>query len=580
VDVTLQWIQEKAPIVIPIDLETVGHRLADDTHFRNQFELESCEPLEDLQRNEWEEALFSGAYRDASPSLRCKYGILNIANDKRGARKSSGCTTWSYLQLHPGIRHRATLTPSATGSRRMWSTRLGTMDYYAHVFEEYSDAEFQAAIEVGTRRSESLDSGVMNSLKEVQIHGEVNLSRDIEVVMVHPKLRSECFKEVIEKLAKHCKAPWVWLEETAAESKPAPDSEDEAMEMALMASLRLHEDLSSQYHQREAEDLARALALSTPSVPALPHEDDTEESSLAKAIEASITATATAVAAVPSPSFVPSAPPADTLPAMPTMVQLPDSEYVLKASLENDVRRFRLSWPTAAGAEEITSAIREAVQKSFDLEPDQFSLTYEDEDGDACTLVAATAKDYMASCKGSALKKVHVCRVPQKLRTLCRIPQVSQVHIWPSPEEAVSATDAKASNNDAVVSAAVDQEVISNQLELRQQLTAGQSQLEVLDLRSGLADINSRLDQFETALSKAEEKEGQLPAEDSDASTKVPEADEADRSSDGSVQENSNATTTAAQEFSIVTPPSSPRGFAPAAGPLLVNWQLATGRAG
>jgi len=132
-------------------------------------------------------------------------------------------------------------------------------------------------------------------------------------------------------------------------------------------------------------------------------------------------------------------------------------QYVLKASLNNDVRRFRLSWPSAASGEEIINAICDAVQRSFDLPMAEHCLKYEDDDGDFCTLVKLTVVDYLSSRQGSTLKKVFVCR------------KEPTADIGASTEPSVS--------SEATLSQAAPQMSIANEEEEVQAASEGNSQV-------------------------------------------------------------------------------------------------------
>jgi len=91
----------------------------------------------------------------------------------------------SYLLLRD-IRLRTTF--SATDSAGLKSERLATVDYFAHVLNMFKDAELKKVLAVGTQREQGIDSEVLSSYKEAQIHGEIRLADHVELVMAHTSL--------------------------------------------------------------------------------------------------------------------------------------------------------------------------------------------------------------------------------------------------------------------------------------------------------------------------------------------------------------------------------------------------------
>jgi hypothetical protein len=200
---TLKWIQNKAPIIIHVDLVEIGALLAKDTHYRNQFETQTSNGcLDNDLRTEWEANLFGHAYVDAIPFQRCKYGVINITNDPDGvqqARSYGKC----YFELR-GVRNRTTLAPS--DSAELPISNVGTLDRCAHVLDEFSDEDLKAVVTVATQRTSHVSSKIADSYREVQIHGEVRLSRDIQRIVVHPSLKGGSYASMLKQLSQRCSA--------------------------------------------------------------------------------------------------------------------------------------------------------------------------------------------------------------------------------------------------------------------------------------------------------------------------------------------------------------------------------------
>jgi len=208
-DKTLSWIRDEAPIIIHVDLKAFGDKLASDTHYRNQFETDvSRGCLSHSTRERWEMDLFGDAYNGARPVDRCKYGVLNVTHDPQGIRCCSQYGT-SYLLLR-NVRLRTTFAARDSGGIEI--SQLATVDYYAHVLEKYSDDELKAAVEVGTQRVLGRDSSVIRHYKEAQIHGEVRLSENVELIMAHPSLKNDRHQAMLKRLSERCQAQVVWIE--------------------------------------------------------------------------------------------------------------------------------------------------------------------------------------------------------------------------------------------------------------------------------------------------------------------------------------------------------------------------------
>jgi len=246
---TLAYIREQAPVIIHVDIARHGALLADDTHYRNFFEVQSEVSGEGAihaqSRLDWEAQLFGGAYATARSFDRCKYGVLNVTNDPQGVRCCAPVYGSSYFLLR-GVRLRTTL--SAEDSAGLNASELATVDQYAHVLARYTDQELQAALEVGTGQRLGVDSLAVAAYKEAQVHGEVRLSNHVAVLMAHPSLQESPNQPILERLAERCCAPLVWMEvEAVVEEEPDADSE---LRCVLEAS-------------REEDELRRAIEAST-----------------------------------------------------------------------------------------------------------------------------------------------------------------------------------------------------------------------------------------------------------------------------------------------------------------------------
>ncbi len=230
---TLAWIRERAAIIIHFDILAFGKMLAEDSHYRNQFETNVSRGVYcHKTRRRWEHCLFGGAYDTARPFERCKYGVLNVSNDPQGVSKCSQQYGSSFLVLR-GVRLRTTFSINDGAAKEI--KNLGTPDFFAHVLEKYSDTELRTTLEVGTKKAVCIDSHVMTRYTEAQIHGEIRLEDHIELIMAHLSLQGSTVdaESLLLRLSKTCDGiPIVWIE---AENGSVPGFPSPSIEAAKCA---------------------------------------------------------------------------------------------------------------------------------------------------------------------------------------------------------------------------------------------------------------------------------------------------------------------------------------------------------
>lgn len=210
----LEWVAERAPIIIHFDLDRMIDYLETDTHYRNQFETgTSGGLLNPHTRSIWERDLFGGFYDAAAPFERVKYGVLNVFNDPKGYTRLKNFGD-SYLVLCR-VRQRCTLTAEdsgqCAGGKRLVACetpavqRLALPHLYAHVAIEYTDEELCAALRAANTRDihcgDTSRIVKVRKYKEVQIHGEVRMDSHVERLVANerhwpmqPRLAQLCSK--------------------------------------------------------------------------------------------------------------------------------------------------------------------------------------------------------------------------------------------------------------------------------------------------------------------------------------------------------------------------------------------------
>jgi hypothetical protein len=212
---TLAWIRELAPLILHVNLDNMLQWMEKDTHYRNQFETGKSGGLLNLEvRKKWEKDLFGGCYDHAEGKDRVKYGVQNVMNDQRGV---VACAQYgrSYVILKD-VRLRCTFSPE--DSANLKADKLAVLDYYAHVLNEYSDAELRETVKVAGMADAAIlgDSSKVSSMKykELQIHGQVEWARHVERLVAHTSHRSNPAQaDRIQAVAKKYGWKFSWMDE-------------------------------------------------------------------------------------------------------------------------------------------------------------------------------------------------------------------------------------------------------------------------------------------------------------------------------------------------------------------------------
>ena len=161
---------------------TVIEGLAEDRVYRSQFETKisngglTAFPGGDRWR--WEQRSFGGAYDDAPPESRPRYGALNHRRaDAGGAIRFGSC----HLRLTEGVLDRSTFCfpdsvfePTAYGTAARCDLAAAADAFHARPH---------------TDRTESSEGGLLDSYIEAHVHGPVLLDRDVEAIVLDPSFR-------------------------------------------------------------------------------------------------------------------------------------------------------------------------------------------------------------------------------------------------------------------------------------------------------------------------------------------------------------------------------------------------------
>ena len=123
--------------------------------------------------------MFGTAYDDAAPAERVKYASANLTCAPDGVAVARQQYGQSHLVLRPAVRLRCTVTQCDSST---YARIVGTLDYCAHVLLACGDVEVKGLLEAAQNgRSHRL----LTTYKEVQVHGEIQLARDVEELVLH-----------------------------------------------------------------------------------------------------------------------------------------------------------------------------------------------------------------------------------------------------------------------------------------------------------------------------------------------------------------------------------------------------------
>jgi hypothetical protein len=161
-----------------LDGRTAAAALADDGGYRTQFETgTSSGGLDGVlrgARTRWEHSLFGGAYDDAPPADRPRYGVLDLLPHPDGGAPRFGST---HLRLRAEVLERSTFS---WGDSVTEPTAVGTWDLLDAVMAAAAD---DGAPELAGRPRTGADR--LDGYIEAQIHGGLRMT-DVESVVTDP----------------------------------------------------------------------------------------------------------------------------------------------------------------------------------------------------------------------------------------------------------------------------------------------------------------------------------------------------------------------------------------------------------
>ncbi len=136
-------------------------------------------------RWQWESRVFGGAYDNAAPSQRPKYGALNYLSDPvGGSRRFGSC----HLRLHPTVLARTTFCYP---------------DSHLHP-AHFGVADRMMLVEMASKNPFGLE--LLDDYVEAQIHGPLRIAEDVEAVVLDSCYRGTHVEDVAHRLP--CAMEW------------------------------------------------------------------------------------------------------------------------------------------------------------------------------------------------------------------------------------------------------------------------------------------------------------------------------------------------------------------------------------
>lgn len=172
---------------------TVLQHLSEDGIYRSQFETGTSNggltAHSGGDRWRWESRIFSGAYDDAPPSERPKYGALNHRHRSVGAAPRFGS---SFLRLAAHVIDRTTFCfPDSVFEPTAFST--------ATSFGLFPMVDAFDAVD-RTDSHEAREGGKLDDYIEAHVHGPIDLATDVEALVLDPCYRGTRVQEQAESL--------------------------------------------------------------------------------------------------------------------------------------------------------------------------------------------------------------------------------------------------------------------------------------------------------------------------------------------------------------------------------------------
>ena len=191
-----RFLEHEAPILIRVHIKSLIPKIANNSHYRNLFEVGSGSTgIDAVHRRKMGNVIFQNAYDDAEPFE----GIVDVA---LFAARTQQVTQFGdgYLQLRDAtVRWRTSITIVDSFNVR---GDVPTLQHCNHLLVQLLPDELQEIVEAALHRKSLTKGTRQRSDTEVQIHGPLRFGRDVESVIAPSRYQKD--KNMLLLLQKFC----------------------------------------------------------------------------------------------------------------------------------------------------------------------------------------------------------------------------------------------------------------------------------------------------------------------------------------------------------------------------------------
>ena len=198
-DKLVAYIQTYSPVTIQFhpDKKLPGGKnvvegFAEEPEYKNQFQTKissgSLCPTAGSSRDGWEKKCFAGVYHehDLNPDERPKYGGLSALNSPSG--NGGNWYGKCFFELRQDVKFRTTVTPrNSCGCTAEDVTTIDAVEVMLDQVGKKDQSYLKSMFEVARGERHSVKQSYSGSYVEAQIHGTVDLARDVDFVVIDTK---------------------------------------------------------------------------------------------------------------------------------------------------------------------------------------------------------------------------------------------------------------------------------------------------------------------------------------------------------------------------------------------------------
>lgn len=140
----------------------------------------------------WEEYLYGDLYDNCYDEERIKYGTINYTNDKYGIAK---CKSYGYsvIVLKESVRIRCTICDD----RKYGHGEIVTTLMHNYPVLSLFKPEELKILHYAVKGFE-IESNVLEQFKEIHVHGQIRLDRDVECIYTSEKTIEKLLTDVLK----------------------------------------------------------------------------------------------------------------------------------------------------------------------------------------------------------------------------------------------------------------------------------------------------------------------------------------------------------------------------------------------